>query len=318
MHPKITLTDLSIHLNITRQGLLKRLKKQDIAHNISSNKGFLTHLQVKNLLNLKFSSQIIAIQIVKGGSGKTAITMGLGVKASLYGAKVLLVDMDQQANLSEYCEVDLEKAICMYDILKNKIPIKDAIVNITEGIDILPSKIDNAALDDFILFNNFSLDRVYRDLLSPLKNEYDLILIDCPPALGRSVGAINLASNYVLTPVTPDKQCLKGLSILDEQLETLSKMPYGHLVPYKIVYNKYDGRTSLSRKVLTALLEHEVYKTKILNTYIRQGQEFANVYEKNISLYDSIKSSSAQEDIDCLTRELLNIKQIQDHEAIKL
>lgn len=318
MYPKITLSDLALHLNITRQGLLKRLKKLSIPHRISSNKGFLTHSQVKKLLNLKFSKQTITVQIVKGGSGKTAITVGVGIRASLYGAKVLLVDLDQQANISEHCKIDLDKAICMYDILKKQIPVQDAIMPVAEGVDILPSKIDNAALDDFILFNNLSLDRIYKDLLSPLTNKYDLILIDCPPALGRSVGAANLASNFVLTPVTPDKQCLKGLSILNKQLGSLSKMPYGRLIPYKIVYNKYDGRTSLSRKVLTALLEHEVYRTKILNTYVRQNQSFANVYSRNISLYDSVKSSPAQEDIDCLTRELLNIRQAQDSENIKL
>ena len=233
MLPKITLTDLSTFLKITKQGLIKQLKRKEIPHFISSNKGYITHFGAKKLLNLNLDKQLISIQIVKGGSGKTSITHSVGIRASLYGAKVLLVDLDQQANLTEHCGIDPDMALCVYDILNKKIPVNDTIINITEGVDLLPSKIDNAALDDCILFNNLSLDRLYNDIFSPLKEKYDLILIDCPPALGRSVGGASLAADYIISPVTPDKQCLRGLTLLSDQLTMLGNMPYGKRVNYK-------------------------------------------------------------------------------------
>ena len=73
----------------------------------------------------------------------------------------------------------------------------------------------------------------------------------------------------------------------------------------------------MSKKVLTALLERKVYKSKLLDTYVRQNQEFTNVYVKNVSLYDSVKNTSAHEDIDYLTKEILKIGNPQDN-AVKI
>ena len=162
-------------------------------------------------------------------------------------------------------------------------------------------------LDDTILFKNLALDRVYKDPIDSIKQHYDLIIIDCPPALGRSVGAAALASDQVLAPITPDKQCLRGLSLLYKQLKELSTMPYGKDVPLKIVYNRFDSRTNLSKKILTALLEHHVFKDILFDTYIRQNQEFANAYANVCSIYDQLRPSPAKEDIDSLTKEILGI-----------
>src|SRR4029077_8382561 len=109
-----------------------------------------------------------------------------------------------------------------------------------------------------------------------LKSYYDLILIDCPPALGRSVVAAANAADKIIAPVIPDRLCLTGLKLLDNMLSDIKESKYGRNIPYEIVYNRFDSRTSLSKDVLSYLLTHKTYKNKLNENYIRQSQEFPN------------------------------------------
>jgi chromosome partitioning protein len=309
MDPKMTSADAAEFMGITRQGLQKKIKQNDLDHKKSQNRVYFGYETARKIFNIQFKTKVIAIQIVKGGSGKTAIAHAIGVRANLYGARVLYIDLDQQANLTEHFGIDSEELPVMLDVIKGKAKIKESIIEITPGLHIFPSKIDNAILDDTILFNNLALDRVYKDPIDSIKDHYDLIIIDCPPALGRSVGAAALAADQVLAPVSPDKQCLRGLSMLYKHLKELALMPYGKIVPLKIIYNKFDSRTNLSKKMLTALIEHPIFKNILFDTYVRQNQEFANAYANICSIYDTLKTSSAKEDVDLLTKEILNLNQ---------
>ena len=194
----------------------------------------------------------------------------------------------------------------MIDVIKGNAKLENSLVEITDGVHLFPSRIDNAVLDDHIMIESLRLDKVYKDHIDKLRNHYDLILIDCPPALGRSVAAAALASDYVMAPVTPDTQCLTGLDLLFSGLESIEKK-YSKLVPLKIIMNKFDGRTVLSRDILTDLMNHDTYRSCLLNTYVRQNQDFANNCAATTSIFDSIKPSTAKEDIDFLTQEILEI-----------
>ncbi|XP_047122464.1 parA family protein MG470-like [Hydra vulgaris] len=99
----------------------------------------------------------------------------------------------------------------MIDIINNKASISESIVNISEGLDILPSRNENAVLDNFFMLNKFPLERVYFDLIHQVFNKYDLVLFDCPLALGQSVAAATLVSDIVIAPVTPEQFSLSGL-----------------------------------------------------------------------------------------------------------
>jgi len=179
----------------------------------NQNRVYFGYQTARELFKINFEKKIISFQIVKGGTGKTSITHSFAIRANLYGARVLCIDIDQQGNLSQAFNIDSKNLPVMIDIINNKASISESIVNISEGLDILPSRIENAVLDNFFMLNKFPLERVYFDLIHQVFNKYDLVLIDCPPALGQSVAAATLASDIVIAPVTPEQFSLSGLKI---------------------------------------------------------------------------------------------------------
>lgn len=311
MEPKMLTGDAAKFLNVTNQAILKKLKNKDLPYKKTGKNVHFGYHSSKKIFDIKFKQKTIALQIVKGGVGKTALTHSIATRASLYGAKVLCVDLDQQANLTKYFGINAEDFAVMIDIIKGEEKIENTIVEITDGVHLLPSRIDNAVLDDNIMVESLRLDKVYKDHFDILRNYYDLILIDCPPALGRSVAAAALAADSIIAPVTPDTQCITGLELLYNGLNSI-KEKYTRMVPLNVVMNKFDGRTVLSRDILTELMRHKIYKKCLLNTYIRQNQDFANNCAAKTSIFDSIKPSTAKEDIDFLTQEILGIVPKED------
>ena len=306
MEPKILTGDIARFLGITHQAVLKNAKSKNIPYRKTGKNAHFNHTASKQIFNLTFKNKTIAFQIVKGGVGKTALTHAIASKASLYGAKVLCVDLDQQANLTKHFGIKADSLPIVIDVVKNNADIKESIIKITDGIHLLPSRIDNAILDDHIMIESLRLDKVYKDQIDKIQPYYNLILIDCPPALGRSVAAASLASDYIIAPVSPDTQCLTGLDLLSNGLLSL-KEKYGKLIPLQVVMNKFDGRTVLSREILSKLIEHKKYRDFLFSTYVRQNQDFANCCATYTSIFDSIKPSGAKEDIDFLTQEILEI-----------
>ncbi|MBL4705232.1 MAG: ParA family protein [Flavobacteriales bacterium] len=319
----MTVPEAANFLNITSQAIVKKLKSKNLDFEKVQNRIYFGYNSSKKIFDLKTKPVVIATQIVKGGTGKSSITMNLAIRANLYGLKVLCIDLDQQANLTELFGFDaVEDHPIMLDVIESdgKIKIENNLIEITQGLHLFPSRLDNAALDDTILLKGLGIDRVYKELIAPLKSYYDVIFIDCPPALGRSVTAAAYASDKIIAPVAPDRLCLTGLRLLHETLEEIKESKYGREIPYEIVYNKFDSRTSLSKEVLSTLLTHPIYKDKMNLNYIRQSQEFPNSAAIRTSVFDTFKSTAAKEDIDLLLQNLLDInkKPSETNEAPKI
>lgn len=316
MTPMISVIEAAECLGVTKQSLFKQLKQNNLPVEKIGSRTYFSHETARQVFNYKFDPKVIAVEIVKGGTGKTTITASIAIKASLYGARVLLIDLDQQGNLTQDFGVDVDGPVMVDILTKDDISFNDGIVNVCDGIDLFPSVLDNAQLDNVLILNAFPLDKVYKEIIQPLKSEYDLILIDCPPDIGHSVVATSLASDLVLMPVTPEQHSLSGLSITIQELLRLKKK-YKKEIDYRVLINKYDSRTSLSRDVVLSLLEHEMFRQKLFDTYIRVSQEFPNATAKTGSIFDSPKNTPAKEDIDLVTRELLGIETHDHDEAIR-
>jgi len=306
MEPKMLATDIANFLNVTVQAVHNQIKRKNLSFKKSSNRIYFPHETSRKILDLKLTPKVITFQIVKGGTGKTAICHSVAVRASLYGAKTLCIDLDQQGNLTTAFRVDADQTPIMVEVINQKLPIKDAIIRVHDGLDLIPSRIENALLDSNLMLKRFPLDRVYKEIIQPLKRDYDIILIDCPPALGSSVIAAALASDYIISPVTPSAFSLSGLQITKNELKNINDN-FGIDIPVHVLLNKFDGRTSLSHEILRLLIKHPVYSQKLFKTAIRINQEFENVITKGASIFDSLKISPAKEDIDLLTTEILEI-----------
>ena len=244
MNPKMSITDAAQILKLENQSVIKRLKSNNLDFEKSKNRVYFGYKTAKALFNsfdntlIPKKSMVIATQIVKGGTGKTALTLNLAVRFSLLGKKIAIIDLDQQSNLTAHCNVDAENLPVMIDIIEGESEITKSMIEVCDGLHLLPSRIDNAVLDDTILFKSLPLDKVYKKQIDLLKPYYDVIFIDCPPALGRSVGAVALSSDLILCPVSPDKQCLTGLKLLDDGLYELEKRNLGPRRKLDSLYEK--------------------------------------------------------------------------------
>jgi len=303
---RITAVDASKFRECTVQSIHKELKTKKLVSYKSHNRVYFGHDTAREIFNINFKKRIISFQIVKGGTGKTSITHSFAIRASLYGANVLCIDLDQQGNLSQAFNVDPKNSPVMIDIINNQSSIQDAIIPIAPGISILPSRIENAVLDNCLMLNKHPLDRVYKELLNEIGSSYDLIIIDCPPALGQSVTAATLASDIVVCPVTPEQFCLSGLRISYEEIATITKR-FNINCDLKIVLNKFDTRTALSNEVLTTILNHNIFKKLMCNTFIRSCQDFPNMIYSGSNIFSNLQNSVAKEDIDLFTREILEL-----------
>lgn len=307
MQPKMTIAEAATFLNLSAQAIHKRIKTKELPVKRISNTFYFGHDTARPLFNIQFPKKIFAFHNIKGGVGKTELTFCLAIKANLFGARVLCIDLDLQANLTRGCfKTNSADKPIMIDVLRDKLPIEKTIINILPGLDLMPSDLDNSMLDNTLTLGRFPLDRAYKEHIRPLIANYDVIFIDCPPALTASVVAASLSADEVIAPITPDEHSLAGLNLLYDEYRDLESK-YNVSIPLKVVFNKFDVRNNLSHDKLNYLKETPKYSPLLYQSYIRHAQDFPNSTNNGQTIYDSLRRGAAKEDIDLFTRELLGI-----------
>lgn len=308
MDPKMTVTEAAAFLNISPQAVHKRIKASNLTINRKQNRFFFGYETSKLLFKLTFPKKIYVFQNIKGGVGKTEMTFSLAIRANLYGAKILCIDLDMQGNLTKGCfKINSKNKPIMLDIIKDELPVEKTIINVLPGLDLIPSDLDNGILDNTLMMGRFPLDRVYKQITKNLLNQYDFILIDCPPALTASVTAAALASDEIIAPVTPDEHSISGLNLLCNEIREIEKK-FKIKVPVKIVFNKFDTRNNLSHEKLDYLRNAPEFKENLYLSYIRTSQDFPNAIETGQTIFDIFKETAAKQDIDLLAKEIFQIE----------
>lgn len=307
MNPKMTLEDMAHYLGRSQAWVYAELQDRGLNLSLVDNLMYLQHSEVKSWLSLPFTSKVYVFQILKGGTGKTSLALEFSVRASLYGAKVLCIDLDQQGNLTQGFNQQAEDSPVMVDILAEGYDLFDSIVSVGDGIDLLPSRIENALLDEVLRLHKTPLERVYKDMFKKLKQYYDVIIVDCPPSLGQSVAAAALASDCVIAPVTPEKFALSGLRATCQSLEEL-EVAYNTRIPCHIVLNKFEQDNPRSTETWEWLSNHLDYEDKLLPYKVRLATDFPEAALKMISIFDEIHPRPIKDDLDKLTQFLLQIE----------
>lgn len=308
MNPKLTIADAARFKDVSVQAIHQSARAKKIPLKTSGNRSYFTHETARDFLGIKWPSlgRVISVQVVKGGPGKTSLVKNMGIRCSLYGARCLLIDLDQQGNLTNDFINDADQGPVMIDLLDEKQDhtAEDAIRQIMPGLDLLPSRLDNSALDNLLAVRTMPLDRVFKSIIDPLRKQYDFIFIDCPPALSPSTTAAALASDEILIPVAPERYCFDGLKMTYQELQKISER-YEKPLPFRIVLNKFDSRTMLSNNILETLLASSVFKDRMMNSIVRVAQEIPNSAASGASIFDGFKTTQAVEDFDLLAREFL-------------
>lgn len=303
MNPKITALDAATTLGTSKEGVSLTLQSRRLPYWKAHHQIYFGHETARKLFQFSFKPRVVVFQIVKGGTGKTSLAYEFAIRASLYGARVLCIDMDQQGNLTQAFNQDAEHLPVMIDILVDHHPLKDSILSVAPGIDLLPSRFENSMLDEVLRLKKLPLEIVYREPLQALKKTYDLIIVDCPPSLGQSVTACALAADFLIAPVTLEKFALSGLEVVYQSLQEL-KSTFGVNIDFGIVINKFKPR---SRNTVNFAFKNSKYEEKLLKTRIGYAQDFPKAIANQESIFDTIRASSAKQDISNLTQELLNI-----------
>lgn len=306
----MTLEDAAQYLGRSQAWVYAELQDKGLALFGENNRLYFHHESALHLFPSPKTSRTFVFQVLKGGTGKTSLAFEFAIRASLYGARVVCIDLDQQGNLTQALNQNAEETPVMIDILTEGYSIMDALVNVIPGIDLLPSRIENAMLDEVLRLKKNKLDKVYLELFKPLKQFYDVIIVDCPPSLGQSVAAAALAADFIVSPITPEKFALSGLNASCKSLIELEEA-FKIKIPNYIVLNKFEEDSPRSIEVYDWLSDHPEYQSKLLNTNIRLNPDFPEAALKMTSVFESLEESNAKLDVDQFTRALLKLEQIE-------
>ncbi|QDW75477.1 ParA family protein [Lachnospiraceae bacterium KGMB03038] len=249
--------------------------------------------------------RIIAIANQKGGVGKTTTAINLSSCLAEKGKKVLAVDMDPQGNMTSGLGVD-KNAIedTIYDLIIGESTIKEVLKeNIMENLDIIPANIDLSAAE-IELIDVEEKEYIVRNIIQEIKDEYDYIIIDCPPSLSMlTINAMTTATS-VLVPIQCEYYALEGLSQLIHTVDLVKSRLNPELEIEGVVFTMYDARTNLSLQVVENVkdnLHQNIYKT-IIPRNIRLAE--APSYGIPINQYDP--KSAGSESYMRLAEEVIN------------
>lgn len=237
--------------------------------------------------------KVIAITNQKGGVGKTTTTFNLGVALSKLGKKVLLIDTDPQGNLTTYMgyhDVDNIKTIANLlnaTISDTKVDINEIILNHKENIDLIPSNLDLSSLE-LSLVGAMSREFTLKNSIKDIINNYDYILIDCPPSLSLITVNDLACANKVIIPVQTHYFAAKGMTDLIKTIYKVHNQINPTLDIAGILPTLVDSRTNLSKQIIQVLKENYGKQIHIFNTQIPLATKVAEstANGKSIFLYD--------------------------------
>jgi chromosome partitioning protein len=245
--------------------------------------------------------QIVSFVNHKGGVGKTTSAVNIGAGLNLLGKKVLLVDLDPQANLTDHLGLSPEEEKTIYGAMKGQYPLP--VVQIKEGLDVTPSTLDLAGAE-IELSSKIGREIILKKLLGTVSGRYDYVLIDCPPSLGLLTVNGLTASDMAIITAEPGKFSMLGMKRLIEVFGTVQEFLSKELKAYRILVTKYDTRQSLPKQ-FTELIS-ETYRGKVYKTVIRSTVSLSDAQMQGKSVFDTAAKSKGAEDYLSVCYEIMN------------
>ncbi len=254
-------------------------------------------------------AKIVAIANQKGGVGKTTTTVNLSACLAEKGKKVLLIDMDPQGNATSGFSINkVEQEKTIYELLLGECSINECIIkDVLPGISIIPSNV-NLAAAEIELIGIEDKEYILSKEMEWVKDNYDYIMLDCPPALNTLTLNAMTTANSVIVPIQCEYLALEGLSDLITTINLVKERLNPELDLEGIVFTMYDGRTVLSQQVVENVRQHfpdKIYETKIpRNVRLSEAPSFG----QPIIVYDP--KSTGAESYRNLAEEVINRKDV--------
>ena len=245
--------------------------------------------------------RIVAVVNQKGGVGKTTTAVNLTAALNDLGLKVLLCDFDPQANATSGMGVDKRRIkYSVYDVTINGVDVKDAVVSTKFG-DLLPSAADLAGAT-VELIGAENRERQLAKALDSVKDDYDLIFIDCPPSLELLTLNGLCDADSILVPVQCEYYALEGLSDLMSTLRTVKRRLNPRLEIFGVALTMFDGRTNFSTQVAQEVRRH--FPGKVFSTVIPRNIRLAEAPSHGVPVTHYDRSSRGSKAYKAMAEEI--------------
>ncbi len=236
----------------------------------------------------------------KGGCGKTSISVLLADYYEKQKRKVLLVDFDQQGNLTQtyFAYDELKDSLSLYDYFEKKTPLPKIVKNYNEFIDIMPANIKLSRKDNYDIDD---LDSMRRDF-TPIFKKYNIVIIDCPPSLNSFSKFGLILSNYILIPVIPEPYNYDGLFEVMNTITRLQKFIEG-FIDYKVVISAHEQRTLKIHENYIELIRNDL-KDKVA---VQSIPNFVGIKERSFqktNIFDMYHADKSIKKAEELLREI--------------
>lgn len=242
---------------------------------------------------------VISLLNHKGGVGKTTSTINIGAGLVEQGKKVLLLDLDPQANLTLSLGIPRQK-ISIYESMRGEAELDP--YNVRENLDVITSTLDLSGAE-MELMNEAGREYILRELFAPLMEEYDYILIDCPPSLGLLTLNALTCSNFVLIPLQTEFLALQGLAKIKQIIDKVKFRLNRDLELGGVIATMYDSRKVLNRDVVETIVKH--FGDKVFKTMIRDNVSLAEAPAQQKDIFSYSPRSIGADDYLNLSKEIL-------------
>lgn len=243
---------------------------------------------------------IISLLNHKGGVGKTTSTINIGAAMVELGKKVLLVDLDPQANLTLSLGIPRQR-ISIYEAMKGESEVEPYTVK--PGLDVIISTLDLSSAE-MELINEAGREYILREIFDPLREDYDYIIIDCPPSLGLLTLNALTASDQVIIPMQTQFLALQGLAKIKQVIQKVKLRLNKKLEIAGVIATMYDKRKVLNRDVIETIKKY--FGRLLFETYIRDNVALAEAPAQRKDIFAYNKRSPGAQDYLALAQEMID------------